>query len=398
MVRLRRFEVLTFGSGDQRQMYILLVRSVLSRTWTYANVPYSAIIFPKSFQSFSSPTQKQRLSAEFRDCCVSTPPALEWASSCRCAAPMLKTTAKILGSIFVAAVLVLTGTYIHYDQENTSIDDRVRRSFGASFVHLRDGSVHYELSGPKDGRTVVLVHGFSVPYYIWDPTFDALVKAGFRVLRYDLYGRGYSDRPDVVYDADLFDRQLSDLMAALDIRDPVDLVGVSMGGPIVITFADRHPEKVRTISLIDPAYRTGKRLAFKLRAPLVGEYVMDVFIAPSLPQSQMEDFYRPERFPEYADKYRPQVRYKGFRRALLSTRRNYSVRDDRQEYQDVGRSGLPVLLIWGKVDRAIPFSVSQEVLNALPHAEFYPIEEAAHIPHYERPETVNPILIRFLSK
>lgn len=311
---------------------------------------------------------------------------------------MVEKTAKILGSILVGAVLVLTGTYIHYDQENTSLDDQVRRSVGASFVHLRDGSVHYELSGPKDGRMVILVHGFSVPHYIWDPTFDALVKAGFGVLRYDLYGRGYSDRPDVVYDADLFDNELNDLLAALDIRDPVDLVGVSMGGPIVITFAARHREKVRAICLIDPAYRTGKGLPFKLQTPLLGEYVMDVSIAPSLPQSQIDDFYRPERFPGYADKYRPQMRYKGFRRALLSTWRNYTVRDDRRDYYEVGRSGRPVLLVWGKADRAIPFTVSREVLKALPQAQFYPIEEAGHIPHYERPEMVNPILIRFLSQ
>ncbi len=48
-------------------------------------------------------------------------------------------------------------------------------------------------------------------------------------LRYDLYGRGYSDRPDVVYNKDLFDRQLFGLLAILDIHDRVDLVGNSMG-------------------------------------------------------------------------------------------------------------------------------------------------------------------------
>jgi len=45
------------------------------------------------------------------------------------------------------------------------------------------------------GPAVALVHGFSVPYYVWDPTAPELARAGFRVLRYDLYGRGYSDRP-----------------------------------------------------------------------------------------------------------------------------------------------------------------------------------------------------------
>ena len=75
-------------------------------------------------------------------------------------------------------------------------------------MQLSQGYVHYELGGPVGGEKVVLVHGLSVPYYIWDPTFDALTEAGFRVLRYDLYGRGFSDRPKLRYDADLFDEQL----------------------------------------------------------------------------------------------------------------------------------------------------------------------------------------------
>ena len=80
--------------------------------------------------------------------------------------------------------------------------------------------VHYELEGPADGQPVVLVHGFSVPYYIWDPTFPALAAAGLRVLRYDLFGRGYSDRPDLPYTMELFVRQLKDLLEALQVNKP----------------------------------------------------------------------------------------------------------------------------------------------------------------------------------
>jgi alpha-beta hydrolase superfamily lysophospholipase len=40
------------------------------------------------------------------------------------------------------------------------------------------------------GKVIILVHGFSVPYYIWDGTYDSLVKAGFHVIRYDEFGRG----------------------------------------------------------------------------------------------------------------------------------------------------------------------------------------------------------------
>ncbi len=84
-----------------------------------------------------------------------------------------------------------------------------------SFVALSDGCTHYELGGPQDGRPVALVHGFSVPYFIWDPTFRFLADSGFRVLRYDLFGRGFSDRPHLRYDIDLFCKQLRELLDIL---------------------------------------------------------------------------------------------------------------------------------------------------------------------------------------
>ena len=304
---------------------------------------------------------------------------------------------KLLSGTLLAAVLILTGLFVHRDQESDTLNDQTRTGVAGSFVRLPHGTVHYQLAGPERGRTVVLVHGFSVPYYIWDPTYDELVKKGFRVLRYDLYGRGYSDRPDEVYGPDLYDIQLNALLSQLNVSGAVDLVGLSMGGPIVVTFADRHPGKVRSLTLVDPAYLSGEEPPLQVRAPLIGEYVMDVFIAPSLPHSQVDVFVHPERFPDYEGKYLPQMHYKGFRRALLSTMRNYLTRDDRLEYQQLGKSGLPVLLVWGKSDRTVPFSISKDVLKAVPQAQFYPVDQAAHVPQYEQPEVFNPILIRFLQ-
>jgi pimeloyl-ACP methyl ester carboxylesterase len=304
----------------------------------------------------------------------------------------------LLEVLLLVLVAVLAGAYFHYDQETAILTDEARRGVAGSFIRLPDGVVHYELGGPQQARAVVLVHGFSVPYYIWDPTFDALVRAGRRVLRYDLYGRGYSDRPDTDYNTDLYDRQLSSLLSSLQIQEPVDLMGLSMGGPIVVTFAARHPEKVHTLTLFDPSYSSGGTPPLWLRAPFLGEYLMTVFFAPSLPQGQMEDFYRPERFARWPEMYRVQMKFKGFRRALLSTSRTFSRRNQRADYARVGESFLPVLLIWGKEDKGLPVDLSEDVQKVIPQAELHIIEQAAHLPHYERPEIVNPILIDFLNE
>src|SRR5882672_1159290 len=105
--------------------------------------------------------------------------------------------------LIVAAPIAL---YFLADPERLDLDDAARQAAPGQFVRLSDGYTHYELGGPEQGRVVVLAAGFSVPYYIWDPTFTALTRAGFRVLRFDYYGRGFSDRPNTSYTQDFYIR------------------------------------------------------------------------------------------------------------------------------------------------------------------------------------------------
>src|SRR5205823_8089824 len=152
--------------------------------------------------------------------------------------------------------VLLAILYAVRNLEHAPLDDAARRGAPGSFVRLADGVTHYELTGPNTARTVVLLSGMSVPYYLWDPTHDALAAAGYRVLRYDYYGRGLSDRPDVEYDLNTYDRQLNELLDTLRIRGPIDLAGVSMGGVVAADFATKHPEHVRSLILVDPGFAT----------------------------------------------------------------------------------------------------------------------------------------------
>lgn len=310
----------------------------------------------------------------------------------------LKTIVIFVLALVAGAFVFFAANCARHNVEHQEITDAVRRATPGNFVRLSDGFTHYEFAGPENGTVVVLIHGFSVPYYLWDNTFDPLAKAGFRVLRYDLYGRGYSDRPQVPYNADLFDRQLSELLASLHIDRPVDLVGASMGGMIAVTFAARHAEKVRALALFDPAHPTGGPLPWPLRTPIVGEYIACVDLVPSLPGGQRSDFVHPERYPDYVPRYQEQMRYQGFRWAILSTIRDYLTEDVRPEYSRVGASQKPVFLLWGKLDEDVPFAVSKDVMSEIPQAEFHPLDSAAHIGFYEMPEVVNPLLIDFLKQ
>lgn len=286
-----------------------------------------------------------------------------------------------------------------YLGETKTLDDAARANLPGNFIQLSDGFTHYEIGGPEQGPPVVLVHGFSVPMFIWEPTFQALIEAGFRVLRYDLFGRGFSDRPDIQYNIELFSRQLEELIAAVHLRTPLSLIGLSMGGPITLNYADRKRRKVDNLILIDPAgFPLSMKWPFRLlRIPGLGELIMGLLGNMSMLKAVAKDVYDPKLVERFIERIRPQMEYQGFKRALLSTLRNGMLGDFTELYRRVGQKSPVAMLIWGRHDQTIPFAHSHYVMDAMPRINFFPVENAGHIPHYEQPELVNKRIIGFLS-
>jgi pimeloyl-ACP methyl ester carboxylesterase len=283
-------------------------------------------------------------------------------------------------------------------------DDEARGAAAGAVVRLSEGATHYQVAGPEGGLPVVLIHGFSVPAFIWDPTFIALADAGFRVLRYDLLGRGESERPRGRYDLARFERQLVELVAALDLGPAVDLVGLSMGGAIAVGVTDRHPDLVRRLALMDPAGlpRSTPPVLQVLRVPLLGELAMALLGKRMLVSALQADIHEPGQMADllvrYRDRYLAQMERPGFLRALLSTVRHGPLTTLAGAYARVGRQARRILLIWGREDRTVPFALSVTARALMPNADFQAIDSAGHAPHLERPEVVNGLLIAFISE
>ncbi|KXK13010.1 MAG: alpha/beta hydrolase fold protein [Chloroflexi bacterium OLB14] len=285
-----------------------------------------------------------------------------------------------------------------YLDETKALNESTRKEADGSFIQLSDGVTHYQLSGDVNDIPVVLVHGFSVPYFIYDPTFEFLSKQNFRVLRYDLFGRGFSDRPKLQYNIQLFVKQLKELLEALNFKD-INLVGLSMGGPITAKFVEEYPQVISKHILIDPAgakalqFSSLRRLA---QIPMLGELVLGLFGSGSMVKSVASDLFTAELVEKFQAQYKIQMQYQGFKRAILSTIRNGMLDDFLELYKRIGKLEKPTLLFWGKQDATVPFEHSELILQAIPHTEFHVIENCGHIPHYEKPEEVNPILLKFL--
>ena len=303
---------------------------------------------------------------------------------------------------WIAVLLTLLGAaaYVAFrlaDPEKLDITPTIRALVPGRFVRLSDGFTHYELAGAPNGDVVVLAAGMSVPYYIWYPTFKVLADSGFRVLRYDYYGRGYSDRPDVAYDEDLYVRQLAELLDSLRIAGPINLAGLSFGGSVVTSFTDRFPARVKRLIYVDPYIRRRVPLPFVMRLPLVRD-VAALLRERSAAEGQLADFLHPTRFPDWPVRYRPQLQYRGFRRARLADAADAPNLDQQGEIDRLAKSDRPVLIIWGKQDMTVPIAASAQLLAAFPRGEFVAVDSSGHLPLWEQPRAVHPAMLAFLRR
>jgi pimeloyl-ACP methyl ester carboxylesterase len=309
---------------------------------------------------------------------------------------------RLLRLTLAVLLLACAGVFVVYrikDPEKRTLDDKARQAAPGKFVRLADGVTHYETAGPDSGRVVVLAAAFSVPAWLSDSLFQRLGRDGFRVLRFDYYGRGWSDRLETTYDLGLFGRQLAGLLDSLRIAEPVDLAGLSFGAAIVTDFADRHPDRVRSLIYVDPVFNTGRQLPPRERSALAWDWYM-VFRGGSeeMAAGQLYDFLHPERHPDWVGRYRVQQQFKGTRESWRRTRAAIAVAPHQgEQIRRVGRHPRPVLVVWGRQDEGAPFGESDSLLALMPGARLLPVDSAGHLPHLEQPDVVVPAVERFLS-
>lgn len=308
---------------------------------------------------------------------------------------------KILLGILIAILLIIFIPLIIGITNNAEIyelNSETRTELYGEFIELSDGWVHYELKGPEAGQIVVLIHGNSSPYFSFDNNVDALIDSGFRVLRYDIYGHGFSDRPKTDYDHLLYDRQLVELIDVLKIEKPVDLAGTSQGGAIAVYFTAYHPEKVRKLILLAPLMDefTGMKSVNVATAPVIGDYFRMAFYDKVNLENCGNVFSSTERLEEFKEKYKLQMQFKGWKRAKLSNVRCMDLEEISNSYKIVGEQKRSVLLTWGTDDRLIPENSISRIQRVIPEIKYHEIDGAGHVAHYECPEKVNPIMIDFL--
>jgi len=270
-----------------------------------------------------------------------------------------------------------------------------------SFMDLPCGCTHYELAG--EGTPCVLVHGYATPYFIYDKLFAALVENGYRVLRYDLLGRGLSERVDAVYSADLFARQLFELTNAVFPDTPFHLFGTSMGGTVTATFCALYPGRAKSVTWLAPAGMDTFRPPFYMKLAnirgiggvifnAIGEKTLlskCASEATHIPQDEIDAFMR---------KFAYALQYKDFVRCTLSSLRHtiLATKKATQCYLATAAQGIPLLCVWGEADKTMPIYQAERLQEVCPQVQLVRFSGSGHIFVYDEGKRTADVVLPFL--
>ncbi|WP_370455388.1 alpha/beta hydrolase [Tateyamaria sp. syn59] len=273
--------------------------------------------------------------------------------------------------------------------------DAERAKAPGQFALLSQGTTHFEWLGPERGPVAVCVHGLTTPSFVWYGMARGLALLGFRVLVYDLYGRGFSDRVREAQTADFFERQLVDLLAHERVTEPLTLFGYSMGGAIAAHFAARHPNGVKQLILLAPAGMVelgGGKLALARDVPVLGDWLFLAAYPWTLRRGVSSEVDQPSSVDDIHDLQHGETERRGFFPAVLSSLRGVLRGTCEDQHVAIAAAGVPVLAIWGEGDDVIPLTSRDTLADWNPAVRQSVITGAGHGLPYTHTDAVLEVI------
>jgi pimeloyl-ACP methyl ester carboxylesterase len=259
-----------------------------------------------------------------------------------------------------------------------------------------------------EGPPLLFVHGHSGNWTNWLEQIPAFMGSR-RVIAPDLPGFGHSAMPSWRISIENYGRFLVRLLDALEVSDPVPVVGNSMGGFVSAELAVKDPGRIAGLVLVTAAGLSTKYVGFSeelLRRGWFRAFARAVNAYAGIPEARLETLVRRPRLRRLVlrqvvadtDRLSPGMAsemLRGSGRPAAPYATDAIVDYDFRE--DVPKVACPTLIVWGDKDRVVGTEAAQEFRRALPHARFEMMEDTGHVPMIERPEAFNRLLDEFLE-
>jgi 3-oxoadipate enol-lactonase len=259
------------------------------------------------------------------------------------------------------------------------------------YLEQEGRSLYYEEAG--EGPAIVLGHSFFCSGEMWRYQVPVLAKS-HRVITLDYRGHGRSS--PVREDLDVYDL-MDDTLVVLDHLGVEQAIwaGLSVGGMTAMRAALKFPERVRALILLDTD-AGAERSWIKMKNRPMGAGTRLLGLRPFLPAIVKAMFgpttcrENPQLVEEWKGRFAA-ADAESMRHYLEALMRRDSVAPHLEDIQ------VPVLVVVGAEDRALPPALSRKIADALPNSSLVEIPRAGHLCTLEQPEAVTAAMLEFVA-
>lgn len=325
------------------------------------------------------------------------------------------------GLAFAALSLVLTGSAAAGPE---AVDPSLRSWSGAETAgrrhqmtlpealdaHRREvrlpgvGLVSYYSAGPASGTPLLLVHSINAAPSAFEmrPLFEHY-RTTRPVFAPDLPGFGFSERSDRRYSPELFQESIKGLLREV-IREPADVVALSLGAEFAAAVAQSAPELIRSLVLISPTGfstrtlpggKTGERVHRVLSLPGLSQGLFAALTSRPSIRYFLRLAFVGTVLPEMVDYAYATAHQSGARHAPLYFLSGLIFTQDATARLYAGVK-QPVLVLHDR-DPNINFDLLPDFARERPQWRIEPIAPTLGLPHWERPAETTAAMDRFWS-
>jgi pimeloyl-ACP methyl ester carboxylesterase len=281
----------------------------------------------------------------------------------------------------------------------------VWRGWQTRYTYIRPATHHLKTT------PLILLHGFGASIGHWRHNLEVL-GGHHTVYALDMIGFGASEKAATSYNVELWVEQVYDFWKTF-IREPVILVGNSIGSLISLVAAATHLDMVKGIvmmSLPDPTLEQemiptvlqplvrGIKTIFTSR--LILKPIFYFVRRPSLLRRWASLAYaNPEAITdELIDILAGPPQDRGSARAFRALfKATTGVNFSPSVKKILPNLTIPMLLMWGQKDRFVPPTLAHQFVRYNEKLQLLYLEDVGHCPHDESPAQVNQAILDWVN-
>ena len=265
-------------------------------------------------------------------------------------------------AIFLLFVFIAIPAFLYFALDRESIDiNEFRLNSGYQEVKLSEGITSYKDIGDKNNKVIVLVHGATFGSLAYEEYVNVFLENNYRVITYDQYGRGYSDRVLSNVSIELMERQLKELIEHCEVEDVI-LYGVSFGAAVVAKYASNNKENISFIGYQVPVINSANvPLLSIVKIPLYGDLLSRGFLVPSVLKriEEYEDLMSKKLIDHYIGQFEVKGTEKFFKQFFLGN----AMGDRLNDHNIIGSNSIPSYFAYAEDDIEIDSQLVEEAIK-----------------------------------